>query len=419
MSPKILKHPERKLVLENFFSLSILQGLSYVLPLLILPYLIRVIGAERFGLIAFAQAFVHYFMILTDYGFSLTASRRISLHKDKKHKVKTIFSSVMTVKIILTAFSFLVMLLIIQSVPRFRQDWLVYMFSFGAVTGNILFPTWLFQGAERMKYVTAINVIGGLIYTACIFIFVKTTANYIYVPLLNSILALGTGIAGMIIAFRKFGLEFVEQPFELIQEEFKTGWSVFVSVIAINAYTSTRIFAMGLLTNNILTGYYSIAERIAYFIQTFPLDSFSQAIYPRLNRIYHKNKNRALKLMRKIQTSTTITYVIAIPTIILLAPWIVQIICGQKFETVILNLRLLLIAVFFVCSNAFRIQFLLVCNRQDIYSKLHLAAAIVGLPLIFIFVFLFSYPGVAISAITIEFAILLVTKHTIKKYSIY
>src|SRR5271163_4818391 len=82
-------------VIHNVTSLSWLQLITYVLPIIILPYLFRVIGPEKFGLIAFAQAFVQYFMILTDYGFSVSATKEIALHLEDKAKVCNIISAVM------------------------------------------------------------------------------------------------------------------------------------------------------------------------------------------------------------------------------------------------------------------------------------------------------------------------------------
>jgi len=405
----IITPKEKKIVLGNFLSLSSLQGINYLLPVIVLPYLIRVIGLEKFGLIAFAQSFAQYFMILTDYGFSLSATREISLCHEEKKKICAIFSSVMTVKIILAILSFLILLVMINFVPRFKHDWLIFIFSFGAVIGNSLFPVWFFLGTEKMNYITRINIVGGIIYALSIFIFVKAPGDYLYIPLLNSLLFLITGVIGLYIVFKKFKVEFIFQTYGKIKQELKTGWDIFISIMAINSYTTTRIFAVGLLTNNTFTGYYSIAEKIANLVQTFPLTSFSQAMYPRLSNIFAKNKTRALKIMRKIQYSTTSAFTIVIPILFLAAPWIVSIICGIEYKEITITLRLLLLSVFFIGANNFKVQFLLVCARADLYAKIHVAAALVGLPLIFLFINSFSYLGAAIATIIIEMGIFILT----------
>ena len=408
MECKIITPKEKKIILENFASLTTLQSINYVLPLIVLPYLVRTIGPEKFGLIAFAQAFIQYFMILTDYGFSLSATRKISLCTGQKDTC-AIFSSVMTVKFILAGASFLILMIIINFVPKFKHDWLLYVFSFGAVIGNTLFPVWFFQGQEKMRYISIINIAGGLIYAGFIFLFIRSPRDYLLVPLFNSLFFLGTGIMGLRVAFKKFNLEFVIQSYSDIKEELKTSWNIFTSVVAINAYTTTRIFAVGLLTNNILTGYYSIAERIAGVVQTFPLASLSQAVYPRISKIFSRSKKRALGLMHKAQHSTTLTCLICVPVIFFISPLIIRFACGVQYPEVIISLKLLLISIFFTSANAFKVQFLLVCGRADIYSRIHIRAALLGLPLIFIFIHYFSYLGAAVATITIEAIIFIST----------
>jgi polysaccharide transporter, PST family len=415
MPHKIVTHKERKIVLGNFLSLTTLQGISYILPIVILPYLIRVIGIEKFGLIAFAQALVQYFLILTDYGFSLSATRTMALIGEHKQKTSALFSSVMTVKFIFAAISFTILCVLLRFVPRFKEDWIVYLLSFGTVIGSTLFPMWFFQGKEKMIYIAVVNVFSSILYALSIFIFINGPEDYLLVPAIGSLLSITSGLLGLYIAFKKFRLEFILQKYMDIKRELKTGWDIFISILAVNAYTATRVFAVGLLTNNVLTGYYSLADRIANVIQTFPMDSFTKAVYPRISNVFAKNKQRSLAIMYRIQDGITLGFVVSLPIAYFIAPWIIQIACGVAYKEVVFALRLLLAAIFFVGANNFKVQFLLVCGKQDLYAKIHVTAAFIGVPLIFILIHQFSYVGAALSTVITEAGVFILTSLIVEK----
>ena len=400
---------ESKTVLSNFAFLSVIQAINYLLPVVILPYLFRVIGPGKFGLIAFAQAFVQYFMILTDYGFNITATREISLSGQDPREVSRIFSAVMTVKLILTFVCFLLLCVIVYFIPRFRNDWPVYLLSFGAVIGNTLFPVWFFQGIEKMKHISYLNIIGGIFMVTSIFVLVRRAEDYMWVPFITSCSFLITGIAAQYVVFKKFRLSFKMPGYKGVQRQLKKGWDIFISNVAINAYTVTRIFVVGLLTNTTVTGFYAIAERIANAVQTFPLLSLSQAIFPRLSKIYGRNNALAFALMRQIQQITVYIGSICLVLIFFASPWIVKVVCGADYPETVMTLRLLLAAVFIVSANAFRVQFLLVCGRTRIYSGIHIIMSMIGLPLIFLMVISYGYLGAAVASVIIETGIFILT----------
>lgn len=410
---------ERRVVMKNVASLSTLQAITYFLPAIILPYLFRVIGPEKFGLIAFAQAFIQYFMILTDYGFSISATKEISLCRHEHAKVSRAFSSVMMVKTALAILSLIILGIIVYFIPKFRNDWMVYLFSFGTVVGNTLFPVWFFQGTEKMKHIADLNIMGGILFAIFVFSLVKGPQDYLMVPIINSSVSLIVGILGQYIVFRRFRVAFKFEGYKNIKQQLRAGWDIFISIVAINAYTTTRVFTVGLLTNNTITGFYSIAEKIANVCQTFPLSSFSQALFPRLSKIFHKNKLKALKIMQRVQLITIIISLICLPLIFLFAHAIVRLICGGDYPDTVLSLRLLLVSVFFVGANAFRVQFLIVCGKTAIYSRIHVVMAMIGLPLIFLLITAFSYAGAAMATIVIEAGIFVITYFTLKKLTFF
>ena len=248
-----------------------------------------------------------------------------------------------------------------------------------------------------------------------IFLFIHRPNDYLLVPAITSLSALITGLLGQYILFARFDMSFQLPKLKDLHQQLLAGWNVFISVVAINAYTATRVFAVGLLTNNTLTGFYSIAEKIANAVQTFPLYAFSQAIFPRLNKIFHKNKMKAFKIMEQVQWITVIVSLIFLPLFFVLAPLIVKLVCGGTYPAAVLSLRFLLISVFFIASNAFRVQFLLVCGKTDLYSRIHITMAAIGLPLIIIFIYSFSYVGAAMATAIIEAGVFTMTYFTVKK----
>ena len=222
---------DKKRIISNFFSLAVLQGANFILPLITLPYLTRVLGVEYFGLLAFATATVGYFQIITDYGFNLTATREISVNRDNKAKIIEIFSSVMTIKIILTVLSFILMTILVFTFKKFSQHWEVYFLTFGLIIGQALFPVWFFQGHEKMKYMTYLNILAKSIFTIAVFIFVRNEYDYWKVPLLTSIGFIVVGVLSQIIIKKKFKVSFEFQSFDKIKYYLKDGWHIFISGI--------------------------------------------------------------------------------------------------------------------------------------------------------------------------------------------
>ncbi|AAB84873.1 O-antigen transporter [Methanothermobacter thermautotrophicus str. Delta H] len=258
----LIRSEEYRVLAENFLSLSTLQVLVYIIPFITLPYLTRVLGVYNYGLVNFAIAFNTYFIIITDYGFNLSAVREISVNREDPHRVSEIFSSVMLIKGILATLSFCILLLVILNIPRFSVNWQVYTFAFGLVIGNVIFPTWFYQGMERMKYITVLNVLTNLIFLAAIFIFIRRPSDYLYVPLLQSMGTLTAGVISQWIIRTRFNVRFHLPPLRTVYETFRDSTQFFLSRVSVSIYTGSNSFFLGLFAGNTAVGTTRSAEEL-------------------------------------------------------------------------------------------------------------------------------------------------------------
>ncbi len=399
---KLTDTEEKRRLASNILSLGVLQGANYILPLLTVPYLVRVLGPEYFGLLAFATATTAYFMLITDYGFNLSATRQISIHRDDKDKINEIFSSVMMIKAALMVVSFGLMSLLVCSFEKFGQHWEVYFITFGMVIGQVLFPVWLFQGMERMKYITYLNIGAKVFFTVCIFIFVKEQADYLLVPLLTAMGFIVAGIWSLYLVKKEFNVSFDWQSTDTLKFQLAEGWHVFFSSMAISLYTISTTFILGLFTNNTVVGYFAAADKIVQAVKGL-YQPVSQAIYPLISKKIHEDKQAGLAFIHRT-TWVVGTGMFAISLLLfLLAEPIVNLLLGQQYQQSVLLLQIMAFLPFIIAlSNMFGIQTMLNLGYKQAFSRILVVAAILGVVLSLVLVPMYEGLGTAVTLLVVE-----------------
>lgn len=285
----------KKRLLENFISLGALQVVSYTLPLITLPYLSRTLTSEKFGLVFYAITCMTYFMILTDYGFELSATREIAINRHNLNTLSNIFNSVTVIKLFLLIISYFILCVTTFTIPKFRENWLIFHLSFFMVIGNAIYPVWFFQGLEKMKYITFLNILSKIIFLLLIFVFVKQESDYILVPLLNSLGFLISGIIGFAFAIKKFNIRLYIPRFKSLKKQFTYSNDFFLSKISVQAFSTTNTFCLGLISSNVIVAYYIAAEKLYTAIKNLVIP-INSALYPFVA------KNKDIKTYKKIYT---------------------------------------------------------------------------------------------------------------------
>ncbi|WP_268225580.1 flippase [Sinomicrobium oceani] len=404
---KILKKEDSKRLVSNFISLSILQAVNYILPLVTLPYLIRVIGMDNVGLLAFATATITYFQIVTDYGFNLTATREISIHRKNGRKIDEIFNSVMTIKIGLAIISFFILFIITISLKKFSEHLEIYLLTFGTVIGQVLFPIWFFQGMEKMKYITYLNILAKSIFTFAIFLFVKEREDYYLVPLLTSVGFIVTGILSLCIIHRTFGVRFRRQPINILRHHFLEGWHIFISNLFTTLYRNTNVIILGFLTNNMIVGYYSIAERTIKSLQSIQSVA-GNALFPFFTKKFDNSKKEYFGFLKKYSKYVFGVYLGYAVLVYLFSGIIVLLLTQENNVDVLINLKILSLVLLFGGLNYFYgILGLVMLNYKKDFSKSIIITGVCNIVLCYILVKFFKDIGASLALVFSELLLLI------------
>lgn len=329
----------RKKLTGNFFALFLMQLVNMLLPLLTLPFLGKVLGPSGFGLVMFSQAFIQYFVLITDFGFNLSATRKISINRDDFKKINEIVNAVYIIKILLLLLSGLITLVIVIFLSQFREYWYIYALNFGVVIGNVLFPVWLFQGMEKMRYTTMLNIVAKTIFTFSIFFVVDSPDKLFLVPLLNSVGYIVSGVIGLSVAVRQFNLRYSSPNKTIIFSQLKESAQFFISRISVSAYTLTNTLILGLVSGHSMVAYFSIAEKLVNVVAV-GISTVIDAVYP------HMAKSKDIKLFKKIFGVIMVVSTVGCIILFVSSDFIISIIFGDNYSVSSHIFKIMIIATY-------------------------------------------------------------------------
>lgn len=401
---------------ENMLALGLLNGIYMLSPLILIPYLMRTIGAESYGIYIFSWTFIYYFIFIVNYGFDFSATKEIAIHRDDNQKVSAIFSSTFVTRLLLVLVSFILLACCLLLVPKFNAMSKLILLGAGVIVGQALFPTWLFQGMQEMKFITFINAITRLTPLALIFIFVKSEADIGLIMLFQSVGYLIGGIFSHIFSIKHYKLNFIKPTFSDIKKCLAGSCNMFLSTVGISFYRETNTLILGFVTGNFeLVGYYALADKILRAFQTL-LNAFSQAIFPYFgNRMAH-NKQESMNAFTKIGRYYAAILMLIVVLLVWLIPYILEIYLGENIRAIVIDSRILLPVILVGGLNYYYgIVGLVNLDKQRAFTKYVLIAGITNIALCLILSHTLADPGAAISLVIAECVLLGLIIHDFSK----
>jgi O-antigen/teichoic acid export membrane protein len=355
---------KNKILVENFTFLSALHVTNLVLFLITIPYLFRVLGSRNYGLVIFAQTLAFYFSIFVNFGFNLTATKDISVQRENSEKISEIVSSVLTLKIVFFLISLLLMTLLTSLIPPLRENRLLFLLSMLACLSEALFPVWYFQGIEKMKYITFINVTTRVLATILVFIAIVSQNDFVIYPLILGIGTVSGALFALVLVFRKQEIIFRFQTPKVLVNYFNENLLYFFSNVSTQIYANANKIIIGSFLGMVEVAYYDVAEKVINIVKV-PYSLLGQTLFPKFSR------DRNIAFLRKIIISTVIFTLLIILILFLFSGIIVRFFSGTYNSGTVEILRILSLSLIPISMSLFYGDLMLISfNMKNSYAKM-------------------------------------------------
>lgn len=396
---------------KNGMWLYILQLFNTVIPLFTLPYITRILGASEYGVFSIAFNLIGYFMVVVEYGFHMSGSRKVSLTKDINELNKT-FTAIIAVRALLCGICFVITLIYAFANLDSDKQKICLMVMFLIPLGIIFQQNWLFQGLQKMHYITITSVIARSLSVACIFLFVKSPEDLILYCFCYSITTIMIGIVGTYFALTKIHVRFVKIQIKDIIEELKSGWYVFTTSLSSKIFSAFGITVLGILSTDYSVGVYSAIYKIPQ-MGLLLWNPISQVMYPITSVKMTESYIDGRKYVKKIERIIIPIFGCGIILVAVFAKFAVKIAFGEEFAPYYYILYPLLIWVLFgIINNFFGVQTLLAGGYSKEYSKCFMVGVVLTVVFNLILIPLLDIMGAALAPAISEclFGILLLAQ---------
>lgn len=401
----------------NFLYLGIGQGVTFLVPLLLSPFLISVIGVSNFGLVISYQAIMTYFSVFTDYGFNLTAVKDCSINRFDNLKLNEIIVDVYLTKFFLFFISFFFVFLV-----YYFTDNNLLILSFSLVLSKVISPNWYFQGVEKMHLLAIFSIASKLISVFFIFIFIKNEMDYVFI---NAVLSIGdfvVSVYGIFYIFNSLGNNRpILPPLHRIKYQLYTGFPILITNFANNIYLNSNIIILGYFASDQIVGYYAIAEKIMVTVKQIAV-VILQSTYSYACTLANESLARLKSFLRMEVFFMGSLFLAFSVFLFFLSDIIVDFFVNSNKEITVRYVRYLCFVPFIVSLNMPAYKMLIINNLKKGYLSVVVFGSVLNIIFNFVLAYYYLEMGTIYAVIltelfiTIGFYIIISTKYPAYKF---
>lgn len=392
-------------VIKNFLYNVGYQVLIIIVPLILAPYISRVVGPDGVGTYSYTYSIVTLFGLFANLGMAKYGNREISKCGDDREKRTQVFSELLSVKLSCSIIVLAVYLCFVEiSGGEYTTALFIQIFN---LLSFMLDISWFFWGMQEFRITTAVCAAFNIISIFFIFSFVKTEND--------------VGIYIFILAFRAFLIQLTPWIFVPRYADVRMSWRhimgrhwkslllLFFPVFAKYLYSMMDRIMLGNMVGITEVGYYENVQSITLTAVTV-LTAAGDVVMPRMTLLYdRKEMKKAGELFHGVFHLVSFLAVGIMFGFIAVADDFIPWFYGDKFESCILLLRMIAPVVLFAgYSDLVRNVFLLPRYMDKEYVIALLSGAAVNFVINYALIGRFGSAGAIVGTVCAEMIVMII-----------
>lgn len=398
----------------NFAYKSLLTVSFYLMSFISFPYISRLFGVERLGLVNFVDNTVNYFLLFATMGINTLGVREIAAVKEDRESRSKVAAALLGINLLFTLATLVVYFVVIATIPRLREY--SDLFYLGAV--KILFTAliveWFFTGIENFKYITLRSIAIRSCYIAAIFLTIRHGEQYRLYWLLSVAAVVINAVVNLAYARRYIDLHLKDL---LDLRYMKSNLTLGIYAIMTSMYLTFNVMYLGLVTDNTEVGYYTTAFKVYSVILGF-FSAFASVMLPRMSAIVAAGDKQSFErlVIRSFDAVATFSTPIVLCSTIF-APQIIRVLAGTGYEGAVVPMQIIMPSICLVAiSQVMTLQVLMPMRRERILLIISIVGAAVSVIANALIVKQLHSIGSAIVLLVAEVVVTLLCAIAIRRY---
>lgn len=400
---------------KNYFYNNILLISQYIVPLIVFPYVSRVLGIEKIGALNWIDNTINYFIIISTLGLTLTGVREVSKVKNDKVELSKIFSELIILHTLFTLIAIILYAVFLLNSEKFIENKTIFYIGITKIVFNIFMIEWFFKGIEDFKYITNRSIVIKFVYVILILIFIKGENDYTVYYIITCFTYVINSIINIIYAKKYISFQFNKIS---IKRHIRSYTTIGLYIMLTSMYTTFNVTFLGFVSTETSVGSYTTALKL-YSIILGLFSALNSVLAPKLSYLVNEHNDYLFKDL--INKSLNFVITLSFPIIfcgIALASQILSIIAGPGFEKSIICFKIILPLIFIVgIAQILSNQILIPINRDKQLAYISLCGAVIGITLNIILVRVYKEIGTSLVVVISEICVTLVLYYLCYQYT--